>query len=242
MIPNESSDAKARQDYPQFPGEEFLSHTAAVYQEQMEARFASRGILASAQGFESEAAKAIVDIDLNQLPALPASHRDHERRNEARIKYAAQNKANARKRFTITMQEWTSVYTALKESTEHTAPVLSRELKDMCDLAVTQNIAGGYFDGPRAWAIVRHRLAGGSLRTEADKDFYRNCEYTQRANRLPDGCLATEYSRKALAFLAHIKPNLPQQYAAAHHRALADRARVAAFHFLRGPGLRRSAL
>ena len=42
----------------------------------------------------SSTSTSIVDM----LPALPASHRDHERRNEARIKYAAQNKANARKR------------------------------------------------------------------------------------------------------------------------------------------------
>ena len=45
MIPNESSDSKSTHDFPQFPGEEFMSHAATQYKEQAEARFASRGIL-----------------------------------------------------------------------------------------------------------------------------------------------------------------------------------------------------
>ena len=46
---------------PQFPGENFLSHAAAIFQEQVEARFAELGWLASAQGLQSEEVKAIVD-------------------------------------------------------------------------------------------------------------------------------------------------------------------------------------
>ena len=42
------------------------------------------------------------------------------------------------------MAEW-SIYSLLKASTEETAPVLSRQLKDMCDLAATQGITGGYW-------------------------------------------------------------------------------------------------
>ncbi len=71
----------------------------------------------------------------------------------------------------------------LKESTEETAPVLSRELKEQCDLSITRNLAGGYFDGPRAWRIVLHRLKHGQ-RTETDKDFYRNAERLQRSSPL----------------------------------------------------------
>ena len=65
----------------------------------------------------------------------------------------AENDAKNAKRFLLTMQDWTTVYTLLKKSTETTAPVLSRELKDACDLAVTRKLEGGFFDGPRSSAI-----------------------------------------------------------------------------------------
>ena len=44
----------------------------------------------------------------------------------------AQNAANEEKRYTLRLQAWTEVYTALKISTETTAPVLSRVLRDEC--------------------------------------------------------------------------------------------------------------
>ena len=44
-------DSDSLHAFPQFPGEEFMSHAATQYREQAEARFASRGIfMASAQG------------------------------------------------------------------------------------------------------------------------------------------------------------------------------------------------
>ena len=70
MIPKEPSDTTRAVDFPQYPGEEVLSHAAALYKEKAEARFASLGLLAAAQGLPSEATKAIVDIDLDDLPAL----------------------------------------------------------------------------------------------------------------------------------------------------------------------------
>ena len=109
------------------------------------------------------------------------------------------------------MDSWTEVFTLLKTCTEVTAPVLSRELKDACDLAKTSGLPGGYFDGPLAWRMLMDKLKGGE-RSEADKDFYRTAERLQRASHLHDGCSASEYSRKALAFLVHIKPFLPQAY------------------------------
>ena len=100
----------------------------------------------------------------------------------------------------------------LKTSTERTAPVLSRELKDSCNLAVTAGVAGGYFDGPLAYKIVCKRTARDGKRTESDKDFYRLAERLQREKHLPDGCMATEYHKKALAFVTHIRPYLAQAY------------------------------
>ena len=62
---------------PEFPGENFLSHAAAIFQEQVEARFAELGWLASAQGLQSEEVKAIVDFDLDQIPMLDETHREY---------------------------------------------------------------------------------------------------------------------------------------------------------------------
>ena len=83
---------------------------------------------------------------------------------------------------TLRMTAWTEVYTALKICTESSAPVLSRVLRDECDLA-KQGVSGGYFDGPRAWAIVCAVLKGG-LRSEVDKDYYRQAERLQAPARL----------------------------------------------------------
>ena len=83
-----------------------------------------------------------VPIELSSDAALDPSHKEYHRRQTDRTKIAAQNRANESKRFSITMAEWTTIYSLLKASTEDTAPVLSRQLKDMCDLSATQGIAG----------------------------------------------------------------------------------------------------
>ena len=197
--------------FPKFPGEDFLAHEGALFKEQAEARLAAKKLLAVAQGYDPPSVTCIVDVDLTSLPALPPGDRDHHRREEARIKIQAQNKANDQKRHTLRMEAWTELYTLLKASTELTAPVLSRDLMRLCDLWITRKLPGGYFDGPRAWNIVLHKLEGDH-RSETDKDYYRSAERIQRASHLPDGCKATEYSRKALAFLIHIKPFLSQSY------------------------------
>ena len=194
---------------PPFPGDDFFAHDATTWMEQAEPRLGR--LLAVAQGQIPAAAAQIIDIDLSSLPELPQDHRDYHRRLETRIKVQAQNDANASRRWAIVMDAWTDLYVAIKACTETTAPVFSRQLRDACDLAKTQGIAGGYKDGPRAWRAVLGKLAGGE-RTEADKDFYRSAERLQRASHLPDGCAAAEFSRKALAFLINIKPHLAQSY------------------------------
>ena len=47
--------------------------------------------------YDPPAVKAIIDIDLLELPELPQTHRDHHRRHELRIKTEAQNDANVRR-------------------------------------------------------------------------------------------------------------------------------------------------
>ena len=196
-------------DFPQHPGEDALAHAVQIYKEQVSARLAALGLLSVAQGEPSVEAKYIVDVDLRTLPSLPVGHRDYHRREETRTKIRTQNMANAERRFSIMMAAWTKLYALYKCSTETTAPVLSRELFELCDLSVTHGLTGGYFDGPRAHRIVMQRLTEGG-RTEADKDYYRVAERLQRSSHLPDGCNAADYNRKALAFLVHIKPFLPQ--------------------------------
>ena len=123
---DDSTKTLSTQSFPQRPGEEPHAHAATQYKEAAEARLAEKGLLAVAQGEEHSSVKAIVDVDLSSLPALPTTHRDHHRREEARTKIEAQNKANDEKRFTLTMQAWTEVYALYKASTEKTAPLLSR--------------------------------------------------------------------------------------------------------------------
>ena len=166
-----------------------------------------------ANGGKPAAARAIVDVDLTELPELPVSNKDYSRTGlETRIKIKAANAANAQKRLQITLEAWTEIYTLLKTSTEITAPMLSRDLKLNCDLSLVSEHDGS-FDGPRAWRLTLNYLEQGQ-KNEGEKDFYRTAERIQRASHLPDGCQATEYSKKALAFLVHIKPNLSQSYSA----------------------------
>ena len=151
-------------ELPEFPGSDFLAHHATTWLENATAKLGDLKLLAVANGREHPAAACIVDVDMP--PALPPEHRDFSRREVERSRISAQNETNGRKRFTITMDAWTELYAKLKACTSRTAPLLSRRLQDSCDLLKTQGIADradGYFDGPRAWQIVKHRRHLGSL-------------------------------------------------------------------------------
>ena len=173
-------------------------------------------LLAVASGQMPAAAAMIKDFDLTKLPSLPHTHRDYTRREETRIKYQSQNEANNDKRNLITYEYWTDLYAIVKASTEKTAPVLSQEIEKACDLSLPANggVQGGFFDGPRAWRMLKARLSD-SQRSEHDTDFYRTAERLQRQSLLPNGCTAEEYDKKALAFILNIKPNLAQGYSEA---------------------------
>ena len=191
---NKSGENSSRiSDFPQYPGEDCLQHAATTYREQAEARLAHLHLLVVAQGGVPPSVDCIIDVDLDDIPELPQSHRDYHRRMELRIKVRRDNEQNAAKRYGLIMDAWTEVYTILKTSTEVSAPVLSRELKECCDLSQTRKLAGGYYDGPRAWRLILERLEGGGKRTHADKEFYRQAERIQLASPLADGALATEY-------------------------------------------------
>ena len=151
-------------DLPQFPGDQdVLAHVATTFRNAAEARLASRGLLAVAQGGMPPAAAQIINVDLTELPELPVDHRDHNRRKETRIRTITANKANDVKRKQLIYDAWTEIYGLVYKSVEVSAPVLAQELKDHCDLATTSGMPGGYFDGPRAWAILLDRLSSGDV-------------------------------------------------------------------------------
>ena len=115
-------------EFPQFPGEDCLAHTASTYQEQLDARLTGLGLLAVAQGHPPASVACIIDLPLDDLPALDPTHRDFNRREEARSKAKVANAANAARRTQLTLEAWTEVYTLLKISTESTAPAWPRHL------------------------------------------------------------------------------------------------------------------
>ena len=191
---------------PDFPGEDFYAHAAAVWLEKAKVRMTDAGLLTVCEGNDPEVVKSIIDLEL--LPSLPADHPHHFRREDERNKALTQIKSNKFKRFTIVMRAWTAIFTALKACTEDSAPVLSRELMMQCDLAL-RGIPGGYFDGPRAWRTILDKI--GRKRSKEDKNYYRMAENIQVAKQLADGCLASDYAKKALAFYVHIRPYLAQR-------------------------------
>ena len=74
---------------PQFPGEDLLAHAGTQWKEAAETRLSALKLLHVAQGGMPPAVLEIIDVDLTDLPSLPAGHRDHHRREETRIKVMA---------------------------------------------------------------------------------------------------------------------------------------------------------
>jgi hypothetical protein len=108
----------------------------------------------------------------DDFPELPNDHRDYERRKSERKTIENQNASNVEQRSQITLRQWTTLFEALRSCCEKKAPLLAQDLFETCALAQF-GIVGGYFDGPRAWRILLHRIEGeGGERTEHDKNFY----------------------------------------------------------------------
>ena len=160
MAKDNENDVAGIRPMPLDPGSHCLAHhhQAATWMETpvTTAVLGDLKLLAVANGRERPDASCIVDVEL--LPELPPEHPQYTRRMESRSRTVAQNDANARKRYTIQMDSWTALYAKLKASTARTAPLLSRRLQETCDLSKTHGITDGYFDGPRAWRIIKQEL------------------------------------------------------------------------------------
>ena len=118
---------------PVMQGEEMHLHDAVQYWESTQAALAHAGLLKAAMGMEPDEASKIVDIDLDELPELPADHPGYERRLETRLRMRTQNKSNRRQRYAIIMRQRTSVYSMMYSSAEPKAPIFARELREACD-------------------------------------------------------------------------------------------------------------
>ena len=92
----------------------------------------------------------------------------------------------------ITLRQWTTLFEALRSCCEKKAPFLAQDLFETCALAHV-GIVGGYFDGPRAWRILLHRIEGeGGERTEHDKNFYATALEWQKKHKLGKGVSSEE--------------------------------------------------
>ena len=152
----------------------------------------------------------IIDTPLSSIPQLPTNHRDYERRMVDRLKVAQENQRNHLKRKRLLLEAWDEVFQTLHACTLQFAPLLHTMMYDACDLR-KQGIVGSHFDGPRAWRILDSRINAGE-RTKADKLYYGKCLAAQKASRLPDNCISDAFTKRAIAFVLFIMPNLAQKY------------------------------
>ena len=194
--------------YPSFPGEECLSHVAAQYEEVSKRYLVTTGLYEVAFGGEPIESKAIFDdMILQNGPVGSASHDPRIALHNA--KAFATNQRNEQRRLDLLLAARTQLYGLVKGSCKTTAPLLCRELEDMCDLSPMG--FPGQFDGPRAFHAPLRRTRG-EKRSKNDKAYYRAAEQFQLNHPLVKGCTADEYTKRAYSFLVHIRPNLPQSY------------------------------
>ena len=164
-----------------------------------------------AEGGAPERCSLLQDWPLESIPMLAEDHPQYDRRRVDRIKWQKENNENDERRYLWHMADMTSVYSAIAQSCEQSAPMFFAKIEKDCDLSI-RGVEGGYFDGPLAWRMLIRHLSAGTGRTANDKDYYRTAEDVQRKFRLRDHCSANEYSRKAIAFINHILPNLPTRW------------------------------
>ena len=122
-----------------------------------------------------------------------------------------QNRANLQRIKRLTYRAWNLVFESLRSCCVKNAPLLAFELFQVCAVN-SPHVPTGTFDGPRAWRILVARIHNDGERTSFDKNFYKAALAFQESYRLTNGSSASEYQRRAFAFIQHIMPNLPQKY------------------------------
>ena len=191
-----------------------FQHEADAFLEAVDDTLAKMNLLVVAQGGDSPRAEELIKYDLEaDLPMLDAQHRDHDRRVAERAKMQRQIEQNQRKAREFTLDDMTKIATLIFQSLEANAPLLRKSIREATDMWALHGLAGGRFDGPLAYKLLRARLkkAAGE-RTESDKKLYKMADALQLNHRLPDGCSGADYEKKAYAFIHKINPNLAQPY------------------------------
>ena len=189
------------QEFPIYPGEEFYAHEAKDYLERAEIKFTQATLWASASGQKHPNTLLIEDEII--FPALPPGHRDYERRQERNAINAVKNKNNQVKRLLNELKAWNEIYSMVKGSVEPKDKTFADTIKQECDINLSNpglsrglRAVGieplGYFDGPRAWRLVLHKLANPTRRKE-DKEFYTKALDIQKSAKLPNGTLGSVY-------------------------------------------------
>ena len=206
----DSNDSGTPGKFPDFPGEHVLAHEGAEWMKSAYASLAAARLAVTAETGGLLALEEIIDIPLSSMPALPTSHRDHSRRMVDRLKISQDNTRNQLKRRRLLWEAWDELFQTLHKSTKRFAPLLHTMMWESCNLRAA-GVVGGHFDGPLAWRILLSRI-NATERTKADKLYYDSCLGIQKANRLSDGCAADAFSKRAIAFVLHLMPNLAQKY------------------------------
>ena len=210
MAANSNDSKPGRCSVAPFPAEHVLAHQGIEWKKSALASLAAAHLAVTAETGELRSLDEIIDTPLSSIPQLPPTHRDYERRMVDRMKVAQENQRNELKRKRLLLEAWDEVFQTLHACTMQFAPLLHTMMYDACDMR-KQGIVGSHFDGPRAWRILDSRISAGE-RTKADKLYYDKCLAAQKASRLPDHCNADAFTKRAIAFVLFIMPNLAQKY------------------------------
>ena len=112
-----------------------------------------------AQGRESSRVAQIKVLDLALHPGLSPTDLvslspDRRYRYEIeRSKLELQVEQAMQKKYDVTMDERTVLCEAIAISNDTNNPVLAKRIRDDCNYTATLGIAGGYYDGPRAYNL-----------------------------------------------------------------------------------------
>ena len=172
---------------PPHPGEDAKLHLAQQWRERSETILAAHHLLDVAMGGLPIGSDAIIDIDLDLIPPLPADDAGAEKRRMERVMARRTNEKNEAQRFKLLTDAWTELFTAVCKSLESSDEHLVRELKELCDLR-TQGLTDrhGLYDGPAAWRLALARLpTTDGERTTEDTEFYELAMKLQKEHPLP---------------------------------------------------------
>ena len=190
-----------------------LTHLAVRFRKKLDASLSSQGYYDVAQGRESSRVAQIKVLDLALHPGLSPTDLvslspDRRYRYEIeRSKLELQVEQAMQKKYDVTMDERTVLCEAIAISNDTNNPVLAKRIRDDCNYTATLGIAGGYYDGPRAYNLQIQFLISPGGRSEWDKNFY---ELAWKAHKeqgpLPNNCSVSDFETPVDAFIELIQP------------------------------------